>query len=93
MFRILSSFAKQFLLIAGSSTTVERLWSLTRDAMDPKRSCMADKTVAALILLKGMLKDEDNKENEESKSETSAMKRKSEATANTKNKKRRIIKK
>lgn len=49
----LSRFAKKYLVLCGSSSFVERLWSRGRDICDHKRSSLADRTLASLIFLKG----------------------------------------
>ena len=91
MFPVLSAFAKQFLLIAGSSTAVERLWSLTRDTLDPKRSNLSAKTLAALILLKGHLKDEDKELKEIPDSKKRKLDNVQETPAKKSSKKRKTV--
>ena len=57
MFPNLAEFAREYLVISGSSAPVERLWSLARDIMDEKRTSLGDETLASLIFLKGHLKN------------------------------------
>lgn len=49
----LSRFAKKYLVLCGSSSFVERLWSKGRDICNYKRSSLGENTLSSLIFLKG----------------------------------------